>query len=205
MKGGLLMSWVTIDEAMKTKGSKASWKRWIASGTVPAKLEKGRRFVWLTPDPEERLSLELERHRDERLRWAEIIANQDAKIERLTNELAELKRSPSMSQVKLKHEPHSSPVSQPNRKKLIGKPLKKTGPKPLKPMGKILPSRHSSILRQIEQAGLTLAAVEIGAGISRRFLTKAKLGQRSGPRSAKSWAKVESFLQQGDLTKAISA
>lgn len=192
------MSWVTIEEAVKTRGSKASWKRWISSGMVPTKLEAGRRLVWLTVEPLERIAFELERHREERLRWAEIIADQGKENERLNSELQGLKgKLTRFISESLKTE--ERPIKK-SESLQVSDEIK--SPKKTKPINRILPAQHHSIFKAIEKCGLTFAKVERESGVAKRFLTKAKLGQRSGPRSEKSWLNIESYLNQLELAAA---
>ena len=183
--------WLSVEEAVKKQGSKASWHRWIAAGTVPTKVEAGKRLVWVTASPVELLERELEHHREERLRWAQVIVDQAEDNEKLVAELQRVKEK----LVELESQRESLSVRPLKTKSLSVRPPKNSNPSYFRSSGRILPARHASILRQIEAEGFSLREVEAGAEIAKRFLTKAKLGQRSGPRSVASWAKIRAFLE----------
>lgn len=82
------MSWVTIEEAVKVRGSRATWNRWITTELVATKIVQNRRFVWLSLDTEAILNQELENHREERRQFLKIIASQTAQIKGLETTLS---------------------------------------------------------------------------------------------------------------------
>ena len=170
------MTWTTIEEASKTT-PKRTLQRRIQKNEIPSHIcpETKKRMVWLN-EPVEIA------HRREREKWALLISD-------LTNQISELHSGMSQLTARVALLSSKTDTSKEKSKNAKVAPTKKQA------QSRLMPGQQLQLLQWIKHSwNGSQRAFERAAGLSHGFITKARKGLRSGPRSSESWKKIERFI-----------
>ncbi len=168
------MSWYTLEDAARRGPSRPVWEELLAAGVVDGYRDGvGRTWVWVdegrTPAIDPR-----------RLRGAyEALARRVATVE-------EALRAAQPPAGALEPEP-AAPEPARTEPPLVR----------LEPTARAAEPEHARLLTLVAARwDGSERELERQAGLPKAFLAKAKRGERGGPRSAVSWARLEAFLGQ---------
>jgi hypothetical protein len=166
------MSWLPIREAAQGKTSMATWKRRVASGRWPTYIEheSGVRMVWVAKTPPELQADELVRLREA--------------VERLGENGADSASSPGLDPGAISRAPTQSACTASRRK-------------PFRPTETEI--EHEALLECVleHQAArdISLRQAEREIGLGGGFLSRAVAGGKRHPRSARSWGKIQAWIE----------
>jgi len=179
------MTWTTIPELEATGAlSRASIFRRVKAGTIPSYVDaEGTRWVWSVREP-----------------WEAILTEQ-----RETRALLEqLLEGQSQRETQIAPGPKPAPEPGPTAQTEVRSAPERALVRPFS-RGRFGFDADQLLARVVElqaETGLSLAAVERQAGISRAFLSAALTGKKRGAKAAKTWTKIEAWIANREARKA---